>query len=259
VLQIGGMQTIQEDSNCLPGPYGLHGTHMKLRNSSALGMYGHPSMALLQHGSADIYNPYNNPDGPFNTGFNNAGMSLSGGPPQAPPRASFNLFDSAAAAGGSLGPRVSLPSRPQSRHEVPPMTQTVALPPDDHSWSLTNTNANAPPPRPIPQHTMFHNPQSAYFGMFQNQQQQQPMPWGPQPMGHGITASLHNSPHSSDLSRQTPSPSVAPPGFIISSSEGPRQLLIKYTPLGHTDIAGAPAFLHLRSQRRASAAEEHTR
>ena len=238
-VQIGGMETIQEDASCVPRTY----NGMKLRNHSALGMYGHaplqpqPQPPQARSGSADLYSQYNAFDGMSHfSGF-------GGGPPPLPPRHSFNvgnntnLFDSAA-AGGHLGARVPFPSRPQSRQDVS-MTAPVALPPDDHSWSLTNASNHGAPP---PQHSMLQNQHALNFNAphamawAASQQQQQQMAHN---APNGVGASWSNSPHGSNLSRQTPSPPVPPPGFMLSSSEGPRQLLIMYTPLAHTDIAGA--------------------
>lgn len=250
---MGGMRTIQEDGSGMPGPFHPQGTHMTLRNSSARGMYGHRNMSLSQPGSVEHYHPYNSSDGQMHSGFNCSGPGLSlaagmppSGPSMPPPRGSFNLFDSAAAT-GALGPRVAMPSRPASRHEAP-VTQSVTLAPDDHSWSLTKANGGGVPPRPMPQHAHFQHAPPGHFGGFANpqqhaplalQQQQLPLVWQAHGMAPAMSASLNNSPHSSNLSRQTPSPPVAPPGFIISSSAGPRQLLIMYTPPTHNDISGA--------------------
>ena len=208
--------------------------------------------AVPGHSSADVYNVYNSFDGsPYGAndsaypGANPPGFSVAAGHPYGGPAASAANIDLPAASGRMhRGPYYA------QEQAHPLCTQAVTLPPDDNSWSATTTNAGALATHAPPlTHSYSHTSLGPYSHV---QPQQQPPHWPPAPsQGRSsvtMSASWNNSPHSSALSRQTPSPPNPPPGFLVSSNKGPRHLLIMYALNTPTEVAGAQCQTLRRTQ-----------
>lgn len=234
------MQFFHGESRPFAGPFagmGTQGMPMNLRSSSALGPCSLPNMPSSQHMSTDFLCSL---DGHTNSPM--AGPKI----PQSPLAVPCFYETQAATSGGIVGARGSVPIMSYSMPPADmPMMSSAYQPPDDHSWNRATGNSCSMPAPPLapapPLHSDHSTSRSAYLAQHALQHFMAP----PGGTFNGPGCSWSNSPHSSDMRSsfgqcQTPSPPNAPPGFVISSNKGPRQLLVMYNVVLPAALPGAP-------------------
>lgn len=206
------------------------------------GLLGHSDAikAASGHHSADVYSAYN--ADPLSRGGGSHAMYPGlqppgfGGPGAHAPAAGAAVahLDSHLADG--------LPHRgPYNAPDNAPLayTQPVTLAPDDHSWSAQTNNGTGPASLYMPPHAGHLNHSYSRASVGAHSQAQQASHWPVSQGRNSISMSWNTSPHSSTLSRATPSPPNPPPGFTVSSNKGPRHLLIMYSLTSSMEAASA--------------------
>lgn len=213
-VQFGGMHSFPGEAR----PGDSHS--LPLRSSSSVGAAALPGLACM-HGENEHL-------------CSSDGGMMVGPPPSAPLPHRTRLYDTSGVP-GMCHPRGLTPLR-GSPSDFPTLTQTVPLAPDDHSWSRTRSatppfagphlaqppglnhmpfSLSTLPGQGLPHHYMVSAPSSGHSGHVGS--------WGNSPR----SSDMHSSVAGTGL--QTPSPPYPPPGFLISSNRGPRQLLLMHS------------------------------